>query len=107
YFPFASQQEWQFASRLLRSGLSLTAIDSLLSLDMIRQVPLSFRTGRQLRAQMEILPPGPTWFCEPIQPEGCTKNTVRLFYRQPIECLQAILSNPILGPYISFVPRKV
>ena len=36
YFPFASCEEWQFASWILRLRLSLTAIDSLLSLDLVR-----------------------------------------------------------------------
>ena len=36
YFPFASREEWQFASWLLWLRLSLTAIDSLLSLDLVR-----------------------------------------------------------------------
>lgn len=36
YFPFASREEWQFASWLLRSRLSLSAINSLLSLDIVR-----------------------------------------------------------------------
>ena len=35
YFPFASREEWQFASWLLHSRLSLKAIDSLLSLDIV------------------------------------------------------------------------
>ncbi|KAF8546109.1 hypothetical protein OG21DRAFT_1528045, partial [Imleria badia] len=34
YFPFASQVEWSFASWLLCSHLSMTAINSLLSLDI-------------------------------------------------------------------------
>ena len=45
YFPFASREEWQFASWLLRSRLSLAAIDSLLSLDLVRWrffLPLPF-----------------------------------------------------------------
>ncbi|KIK92374.1 hypothetical protein PAXRUDRAFT_34547 [Paxillus rubicundulus Ve08.2h10] len=70
-------QEWKFASWLLHSGPSSTAIDLLLSLDM------------------------------PIQPKGHSKNAIHLLYWQPIECLQAILRNPLLVPYISFVPRKV
>lgn len=36
YFPFASKQEWDFASWTLRSRLSMAAIDSLLSLDIVR-----------------------------------------------------------------------
>lgn len=35
YFPWASKQEWTFASWLLRSRLSMAAIDSLLSLDIV------------------------------------------------------------------------
>ncbi|KAI5987639.1 hypothetical protein EDD15DRAFT_2371999 [Pisolithus albus] len=105
YFPFASQQEWQFASWLLRSRLSLTAIDSLLALDI--GIPLSFRTGKQLRARAEVLPSGPAWLCEEMEPESPTKHPVRLFYRQPLECLQSLLSHPLLAPHISFVPRKV
>lgn len=46
YFPFASQEEWQFASWLLRSCLSMSAIDSLLSLDIVRQIsPYCFKQG--------------------------------------------------------------
>lgn len=44
YFPFASQEEWQFASWLLRSHLSLSAIDSLLSLDIVSNDLCCLRT---------------------------------------------------------------
>ncbi|KAI5983252.1 hypothetical protein EDD15DRAFT_2376651 [Pisolithus albus] len=59
YFPWASRQEWAFASWLLRSRLSMAAIDSLLSLEIIKTVPLSFRSAKELRTRAEILPPGP------------------------------------------------
>jgi hypothetical protein len=36
FYPFASQQDWQVASWLLRSRLSMAAIDSFLSLDLVR-----------------------------------------------------------------------
>ncbi|KIK18560.1 hypothetical protein PISMIDRAFT_14270 [Pisolithus microcarpus 441] len=107
YFPFASQEEWQFASWLLCSRLSLTAIDSLLVLDILQGIPISFRTRKQLRSRAEALPPGPAWLCEEVKPEAPTKHPVHLFYRQPLECLQALLSNPVLTPHISFMPRKV
>lgn len=35
YFPFASHDEWQLASWLLRSRLSISALDSLLSLNIV------------------------------------------------------------------------
>ncbi|KAI6128922.1 hypothetical protein EDD16DRAFT_1690159 [Pisolithus croceorrhizus] len=95
YFPFASQQEWQFASWLLCSRLSLIAIDSLLVLDI------------QLRACAEVLPSGPAWLCKELEPKSPTKHPDCLFYRQLLKCLQSLLSHPLLAPHISFVPQRV
>ena len=73
----------------------------------MRDVPLSFRSAKELRARAEMLPAGPQWLCETLVPEYPTKQPPRLFYRNPIECLQALLSHPLFEPHISFVPRKV
>ena len=35
YYPWASQQEWELASFLLRSSLSMATIDQFLSLDLV------------------------------------------------------------------------
>jgi hypothetical protein len=35
FYPFASRNDWQFASWLTRSGLSMAAIDTLLSLEFV------------------------------------------------------------------------
>ena len=39
YFPWASRREWAFASWLLRLRLSMAAIDSLLSLELVSDSP--------------------------------------------------------------------
>ncbi|KAI6001511.1 hypothetical protein EDC04DRAFT_2908687 [Pisolithus marmoratus] len=103
YFPFVLQQEWQFASWLLHSRLSLTAIDSLL----LQGIPLSFCMGKQLRAHAEVLPSGPAWLCEELEPESPTKHPVHVLYCQPLKCLQSLLSHLLLDPHISFIPWKV
>lgn len=36
YYPFASREEWEFASSLLCSSLSMHAINTLLSSDLVR-----------------------------------------------------------------------
>lgn len=38
YYPFASQQEWELASFLLKSDLSMAAIDDFLKLQLISHV---------------------------------------------------------------------
>ncbi|KAG1788469.1 uncharacterized protein HD556DRAFT_1434027 [Suillus plorans] len=53
YYPFST---W-----LLRSGLSMGKIDSFLSLEMIKDLPLSFRSAKELRGRAEMLPSGPHW----------------------------------------------
>jgi hypothetical protein len=41
YYPFASRGDWELASWLLCSSLSMNAIDSLLSLDLVRPIVLA------------------------------------------------------------------
>ena len=68
---------------------------------------LSFRSVKELRARAEMLPAGPKWLCEALVPEYPTKQPPCLYYRNPIDCLQALLSHPLFEPHMSFVPRKV
>ncbi|KAI6011058.1 hypothetical protein EDC04DRAFT_2580778, partial [Pisolithus marmoratus] len=55
----------------------------------------------------ETLPPGPLWLCETLMTEYPTKELPHLFYCNPIECLQALLSHLLFESHISFVPRRV
>ncbi|KIK80760.1 hypothetical protein PAXRUDRAFT_157832 [Paxillus rubicundulus Ve08.2h10] len=107
YFPWASQEEWAFASWLLHSWLSMAAIDTLLLLKIFEQISLSFHTAKELRAWAEMLAAGPCWLFQPMMPEHPTKKPVCLFYCNAIECLQALLSHPLFESHISFVSRKV
>jgi hypothetical protein len=43
YFPFASRDEWELASFLLRSSLSMSEVDTFLSLKLVRPSIPSFR----------------------------------------------------------------
>lgn len=33
-----------------------------------------------------------------------TKNIVRLFYRDPLECIQSLLESPLIQDHIVFAP---
>ena len=68
-------------------------------------IALSFRSAKELRARAEMLPAGPQWLCETLVPEYPTKQPPRLFYRNLIECLQALLSHLLFEPHMSFVLR--
>ena len=55
YYPFASRQDWELGSWLLRSGLSLVAIDKFLSLELVRQ-PRSLFVQFSVLFRLEVFP---------------------------------------------------
>ncbi|KIM52859.1 hypothetical protein SCLCIDRAFT_140156 [Scleroderma citrinum Foug A] len=106
FYPFASQHDWELGSWLLRSGLSLVAIDKFLSLELIRSLPLSFRTAKELCGQAELLPLGPHWQSMVIPTSFHTKSLAVLYWHDPLECIATILNNPLLHRLVDFVPYK-
>ncbi|KAG1876909.1 hypothetical protein C8R48DRAFT_768476 [Suillus tomentosus] len=107
YFPFSSRRDWQVAAWLLRSGLSMGKIDSFLSLDMIKDLPLSFRSAKELRGRAEMLPSGPRWKSQIIPTSHPTKSPVILYWRDPLECIASIFNHPLFHNHMDFTPRKV
>ena len=126
YYPFSSRSDWEFGLWLTRSGLSLAAIDSLLSLELvsplmyislallngkmkiqIKCLPISFRTAKQLRGLIELLPSGPKWQYHVMKTAIPTKSPVRLFYRDSVECLEALFEHPLFHDKLDLVPRRV
>ncbi|KAG2738995.1 hypothetical protein P692DRAFT_201730262 [Suillus brevipes Sb2] len=107
FYPFASKEEWEIADFLLRSPLSMAAIDMFLKLPLIQKLYLSFSNARELRSRAEMLPSGPSWKCQIIPSTHPTKHPIRLFWRDPIECLESLFSNPLFHDKLDFVPRRV
>jgi hypothetical protein len=125
YYPFASRDEWEFAAYLLRSDLSMASIDSLLSLNLvsvtfnfdctysylcsaqIKGLKLSFGTAKKLRGLAELLPKGPVWQCKVWKTVYPTKKELTLFYRDPLECIQSILHNPLMKDHLELKPLRI
>ncbi|KAG2091184.1 uncharacterized protein F5147DRAFT_748146 [Suillus discolor] len=100
YYPFSSRRDWQLAAWLLHSGLSMGKIDSFLSLEMIKDLPLSFRSARELRGRAEMLP-------SVIHTSHPTKSPVILYWRDPIECITSIFNHPLFHHHMDLTPRKI
>ncbi|KAF8160343.1 hypothetical protein K438DRAFT_1619422 [Mycena galopus ATCC 62051] len=108
YYPFASADEWQLASFVERSKMFMAQIDEFLKLHMTQKLNLSFKTAMQLRSNIELLPAGPqwkvmTWDTKPYP----TKKPLTLYYRDPLECLQSLLSNPLVQDFIYYTPFRL
>src|SRR6266850_8468107 len=68
---------------------------------------ISFNTAKDLRSRAEILPTGPTWKSTPLESVYPVKRPLFLYYRDPIECLQALIGNPLAQDSLHFEPLKV
>ncbi|KAG1733957.1 hypothetical protein EDB19DRAFT_1896533 [Suillus lakei] len=107
YYPFSCKEDWEIASWLLCSGLSMGKIDTFLSLEMIKGLPLSFRSAKELRGRAEMLPSGPRWMSQIIHTSHPTKSPIILYWHDPLECISSILNHPFFHNQLDFTPRKV
>ncbi|KAJ7726477.1 hypothetical protein B0H16DRAFT_1332097 [Mycena metata] len=107
HYPFASSGEWELAAFLNGSGLSLAKTEQFLKLPLVGQMNLSFKTAKELRSRIESLPKGPLWKSTTWKTPYPTKKPLTLYYRDPIECLQSLMSNPLLKGSIDFTPFKL
>ncbi|KAG2128731.1 hypothetical protein DEU56DRAFT_700535, partial [Suillus clintonianus] len=98
YYPFSGWKDWEVASWLLRSGLSMGKIDSFLSLEMV-SISLSRRA--------EQLPSGPRWMSKVIETSHPTKSPVILYWWDPVECIASILNDPSFQDHFNFTPQKI
>ncbi|KAG1884410.1 hypothetical protein F4604DRAFT_1919614 [Suillus subluteus] len=53
-----------------------------------------------------MLPSPPRWKYQVVLTEFPTTKTLCIFYRDAIECLQSLLSHPLLADSFDFIPRK-
>jgi hypothetical protein len=68
---------------------------------------LSFKTANDLRSRIESLPKGPVWKATPWKSNYPTKRPLTLYYRDPLECLQSLLGNPLVQDFIQYTPFRL
>ena len=67
---------------------------------------LSFHCARTLRGLIELLPSSPSWKSTIVTIPGySTKTPLVLYYRDPLECVESILMNPLFSGKIDYCPR--
>ncbi|KAG1745488.1 uncharacterized protein EDB91DRAFT_1236361 [Suillus paluster] len=106
YYPFSGWKDWEVALWLLHSGLSMAKINTFLSLEMIKSLPLSFCSAKELRGRVEMLPSGPPWLSQVIPTVHLTKLPVILYWCDPLDCIAGILNHPFFHNQIDFTPRR-
>ncbi|KAJ7709559.1 hypothetical protein B0H17DRAFT_861780, partial [Mycena rosella] len=106
-YPFASVEEWEIASFITRSNMTVAATNEFLKLRLTANMNLSFATAKDLRSRIEILPQGPVWKAIPWKTRHPTKTPLTLYYRDPVGCLQSLLNNPLAQDFIQYSPFRL
>ncbi|KAJ3904129.1 hypothetical protein F5879DRAFT_1010080 [Lentinula edodes] len=113
YYPFASRPEWETASFLLNSSLSMQEIDIYLKLDLVGNLTkknnLSFQTAQRLHDLADLLPPVASWKSRNMKtlPLYSSKTPLVLYYRDAIEVLQDLMKSPLICDSLHFTPMQI
>ncbi|KZS95108.1 hypothetical protein SISNIDRAFT_408960 [Sistotremastrum niveocremeum HHB9708] len=107
YYPFKSEKEAELALLLDELELSAGAIDRILELEIVKDASLSFKTAEKMKELLAKLPPGPQWSWQVLEfPEFPTKEPIIVYYRDGLECLEALIADPQFASDLDVVPRK-
>ncbi|KAI6034749.1 hypothetical protein BKA83DRAFT_4043508 [Pisolithus microcarpus] len=107
YYPFANFGDWEMANFLLQSNLSMREVDNYLSLSMTKKMPLSFWTAKELHGRIEDLPKGPCWKVRVVPTRHPTTNPVQLYWRDSLECIEALFNHPFYAGKMDYSPFHV
>jgi hypothetical protein len=131
--PFEDEGEWELAQFLIKE-VSQTAANKYLKLpivsggsrsEMVINLTLTHQTKKRTRPsylsnysllkKIDSLSAKPGWKCETIEVEGNAigadgepaTESVELWFRDPIECIQGLIGNSKFRENMSYVPQKV
>ena len=68
---------------------------------------LSFKTAKDLRSRVELLPSAPRWSFQLVPTTHETKNPVHLYFRDPLECVESLFNNPFFADKMDFTPYRL
>ncbi|KAG6839614.1 hypothetical protein C0991_000890 [Blastosporella zonata] len=100
--PFESEEEWELAKWLIKNvGHNQT--------DQFLQLPID-----KFLDAIDSLPGGVSWNLERIMLTGdlmdengkALTDELELWYRDPVECVQELISNPVFREIIKFAPER-
>ncbi|KAI5895357.1 uncharacterized protein SCHCODRAFT_02665716 [Schizophyllum commune H4-8] len=115
YAPFRSMDEWEHLRWLVTSGASQSKIDQYLKLNSIRAIGLPFHNKDGLFKFVDTLPQAPAWSCRRwivpgnvLGPDGQPlTEEIELWLRDPVECIQELLSNPAFEGKQAYAPCQI
>ncbi|EGO25846.1 hypothetical protein SERLADRAFT_437568 [Serpula lacrymans var. lacrymans S7.9] len=107
YYPFVDRDELELA-RFLCENMNQSEINRFLKLPWICKHSPSFTSSCMLFSWIEALPSGPRWKVQEMKLEGFpTKKPLMLLWRDGLEVVQHLFSNPVFANNVAFDPKAV
>ncbi|KAI0725932.1 hypothetical protein BC629DRAFT_1447429 [Irpex lacteus] len=105
YAPFTSKLDWEFAKWAKLRGPSETSLTELLGIDDVKdRLELSYKNAHQLDRLLDGLPSTRPSF---VRGEVKVKDkTFDFYFRDIIQCIRALFSDPEFAPHLVFVPER-
>ncbi|KAG1766104.1 hypothetical protein EDD22DRAFT_845149 [Suillus occidentalis] len=96
---------WELGSFLLCLTLSMAATDEFLGLELIKVLPLSFCTAKELRGLAKLLPSVLKWQYYIISTTHPTKQPLHFYWHNPLDCIELLFSHPLFANEINVTPQ--
>lgn len=101
-----------FVSMDVDSGFHLTLCRNL---KIQQAASVSFTSKDALYKRVDELPSGVNWHCREVVQEGDLMDAngkplterLELWYRDPVECVQELMGNPIFKNHLAYAPTRV
>jgi hypothetical protein len=76
---------------------------------------ISFHNSQSLFQKIDALPYGPEWTCKLFKVKGDILDedgapqteTVELWHRDPVECVEELIGNPEFKAYMKYAPYRL
>ncbi|KAI9460078.1 hypothetical protein F5148DRAFT_1276771 [Russula earlei] len=120
--PFEDTDEWELVNWLINQ-VNKTGTDEFLKLGlvsptthlMMKCFQLAYKSAYSFFKKIDTLPAGSLWHTETFSFTGDlldkngepTQDHFELWYRNSLQCVEELISNPMFEKYISYVPERI
>ncbi|KAI0054953.1 hypothetical protein BV25DRAFT_1816322 [Artomyces pyxidatus] len=105
YHPFSTELAWDFAQWAKDRGPGDTSVSDLLGIKtLVDKLQLPYKSSKELNEIIDKqLPSRPAFRRQLIAVHG---EAFEFYYRDPLECIQALFGDPAFAPHLVFVPQR-
>ncbi|TFK46455.1 hypothetical protein OE88DRAFT_1638237 [Heliocybe sulcata] len=108
FFPFASELDWRVAKWAIEEGPGQSAFDRFLDIPGIKEcLGLSFKNSHRIHQIVESIPARASWKTAHISLADDPAQKHLIQYRDPIEVICSLFSNPAHSSSMVYSPKKV